>query len=390
MTFSVSPARATWIAGLASMFGLLPVWLTSGLAAFMGDIGIDERRLGFSVATFFGSSALFALYGGRLSDRFGARRAISVGLVVSSVSMLAVSTVTTDWRHLLPILAIAGAASTVLQPAANLLIATEVPQARQGVAIGLKQAAIPSSTLLTGAAVPIIGSTSGWRPAFVLAAVMTAVLVIWTREPRRAAQSKGSFKRSASSPYLSLDLLALLVAAGAAVAATTAGSSFLVVYSFSIGVSAEFAGAALSIASLAIIVVRVVTGWLADRLHSSGMVGMSILMLVGALGAGLLAAGVRDAALIFAAALMLGAGWGWNALMVLAIVRRYPHATGRASGLALIAVRIGSAGGPATFGLLATTVNYRAAWSMNAVLLLIGSGLGLWLRTRWDAVGSPA
>lgn len=386
MARRASATRATGLAALASMFGLLPVWLLSGLAVFMFDIGLDERRLGFAVGTFFSASAAVALIGGRVADQIGPRRAITRGLIVTVACLAATGTVVDDWRHVLPLLAVAGAASTVLQPAANLLLAREVPAARQGVAIGLKQAAIPMSTLLAGAAVPVVGSTNGWRPAFWLAAATGLLLVITTHERRTPPNSvlKEPLARLRVSGFGS-DFVSLITAAALSVAATTAGSTFLVVHAFRIGMSPELAGLALATASFAIIAIRVTTGWIADRLQSTGLTGMSLLMSLGACGAFAIALGVRDTALVIAAMLMLGAGWGWNALMVLAIVRRYPSATGQATGFMLVALRIGSAVGPAVFGVLATMLSFASAWVMAALLLGIGAALTWRLRHQWDA-----
>ena len=50
----------------------------------------------------------------------------------------------------------------------RILRAGQVPAGRQGLSFGVKQAAIPVSTLLAGAAVPTVALTLGWRWAFVL------------------------------------------------------------------------------------------------------------------------------------------------------------------------------------------------------------------------------
>ena len=62
------------------------------------------------------------------------------------------------------------------QLASNTSLSRQVPAGRQGLSFGVKQAAIPVSTLLAGAAVPVVALTVGWRWAFVLAACWLAAI----------------------------------------------------------------------------------------------------------------------------------------------------------------------------------------------------------------------
>ena len=71
-----------------------------------------------------------------------------------------------------------------------------MPAHRQGLSFGVKQAAIPVSTLLAGAAVPTVALTVGWRWAFVAAAVaaLTALALVPAQAPgagRAAATGTG-------------------------------------------------------------------------------------------------------------------------------------------------------------------------------------------------------
>ena len=65
------------------------------------------------------------------------------------------------------LLALGAAANALGQLASNAALAQHVPARRQGLSFGVKQAAIPVSTLLAGAAVPTVALTAGWRWAFV-------------------------------------------------------------------------------------------------------------------------------------------------------------------------------------------------------------------------------
>jgi MFS family permease len=68
------------------------------------------------------------------------------------------------------LLGLSAAANALGQLSSNSALARHVPAHRQGLSFGVKQAAIPVSTLLAGAAVPTIALTAGWRWAFGAAA----------------------------------------------------------------------------------------------------------------------------------------------------------------------------------------------------------------------------
>ena len=93
------------------------------------------------------------------------------GILLSAGSLLAVA----GARPVVPgagraCSALSAAANALGQLASNAALARHVPAHRQGLSFGVKQAAIPVSTLLAGAAVPTIALTAGWRWAFVAAA----------------------------------------------------------------------------------------------------------------------------------------------------------------------------------------------------------------------------
>ena len=77
--------------------------------------------------------------------------------LVSAAACLVVAATAQSLAGLIAPVAVAGAANALCQPAANLLIARAVPVHRQGFAFAVKQAAVPFSTLLAGAAVPAAG-----------------------------------------------------------------------------------------------------------------------------------------------------------------------------------------------------------------------------------------
>ena len=72
--------------------------------------------------------------------------------LTAALAMLGVAVAARDTAVLVAALVVAGWGNGVGQPASNDLIARSVAADRQGLAYGLKQAAIPLSTLLAGVA----------------------------------------------------------------------------------------------------------------------------------------------------------------------------------------------------------------------------------------------
>lgn len=126
------------------------------------------------------------------------------------------------------LLALAGVANGLGQPAANLLLATVVPARRLGLAMAAKQSGVPGGALLGGVAVPTVALTMGWRWGFVGGALLALVVVV--APPRVGVAGRSSPVRS--EPDLGARLLVMYslvgllgaAAAGSLVAFLTAGA----------------------------------------------------------------------------------------------------------------------------------------------------------------------
>jgi MFS family permease len=139
--------------------GVVPAFLTGGLAVqIRAEFGFGEGALGLAVAVFFAVSALASVASGRLVERVGSFLGMRLAAAVSAVSALAGS-----WWGLVACLVIGGLGNSISHPATHLFLARKVGEGRQGLAFGVKQAAIPAATLLAGLAVPSIATTVGWR-----------------------------------------------------------------------------------------------------------------------------------------------------------------------------------------------------------------------------------
>lgn len=378
------PAVAVAYAVGVTALGAMPIWAVSAFApALQADLGFNDVQLGITLAFFFTVSAVTGMPVGRMVQHWGWRVGIAFSCAVAAVSLTLTAVIAHNWYLLLLALLLGGVSNNSSQPAGNLGIAVNVPERRQGVSFGLKQAALPITTFTTGLLVPLFDDGRQWRIAFlVLALVSLGISVsVIARTAIRGAQAMrarpAGHVREARRPLerhaipLSLRLLAL--GSGFGTAATISLGGFIVVYAVSVGHSPSVAAALLSAGSLAGITSRILSGIIADRRGKRHLVGVIWMMSIGSLGFVLLAlVGHTAWGLILGALMAFGFGWSWNGLFHLSVVKYSPIPAAVATSVVQTAMSVGAAAGPTLFG-LASMVAYQLSWYLGAGMLLVAA-----------------
>ncbi|MFI5835114.1 MFS transporter [Micromonospora sp. NPDC051300] len=353
---------------------VLPVFLVGGLAVQLGDeLGFSPTGLGLAVSVYFGISALASVPSGALVERYGPAPVARVAVGLSTGSLLAVAALARSYPVLVALLALSAAANALGQLASNAALAEHVPAHRQGLSFGVKQAAIPLSTLLAGAAVPTVALTAGWRWAFVAAAgAALAALAAVPRTDRDRRTGNRPAGRGGGTGALVVVGLAATLAAGAANALAT----FLVDSSAGRGLPPALAGLTLTLGSAVCVAARVSVGWLADR-RAGGHVGVVAgLLLAGSVGLLLLAV-AGPVPLVVGVVLGFGLGWSWPGLLNFAVVRLHPQAPAAATSITQTGVYAGGCLGPLGLGALAGAAGYPAMWLTAALAMLLAALLML-------------
>ena len=360
--------RPVLLAVAVATAGVLPAFLTGGLAVqIRGEMGFGSAALGLAVALFFVSSSTASVVMGRFVERIGAHRGMRLAVFGSAASLLCVSLLAGSWAGLVVCLVFGGLFNAVAHPATHLSLARQVPPGRQGYSFGIKQAAIPSATLLAGLAVPGIALTFGWRWAFAGGALLALGVALLVPKERIGGVKRVAEARSTDASTGPLVLLAVGIGLGSA-AATPLGA-FVVESSVATGLGVGTAGLLLALGSAASIVVRVLFGLLAD-----GMGGGRLLLVGGMLGAGvagfvMLATG-SPALVVPGVLLAFAAGWGWPGLFNFAVVKTSPGAPAAATGVTQTGASGGAAVGPILFGLVVEAAGYGTAWLVSGGLAL--------------------
>ena len=370
--------RPVLLAVAVATAGILPPFLTGGLAVqIRAELGFGAGALGLLVAVFFAVSALFSVVSGRVVERIGSSRGMRLSALTGACSMVAVAVLAGSWWGLAACLVFGGLGNAVSHPSTHLLLAREVSPDRQGLAFGIKQAAIPTATLLAGLAVPTLAVTAGWRWGFAVGAVLALVVALLVPGRGEGGYGHGIQRvgeaRAGDAPLAALALLALGIGLGS-VAANPLGV-FLVESAVDAGIGVGSAGLLLALGGAVSIVVRIVFGRLADGMGGGRLLLVAGMLVVGTAGFALLASGAAPF-MVVGVVLAFGAGWGWPGLFNFAIVKSNPKAPAAATGITQTGASGGAALGPLAFGLVVEASSYGVAWiSSGAVALLAAAAI---------------
>ena len=375
--------------GLATdTVAILPGFMTAGMAVqIRADIGMSLTGLGVALGVFFGSAAIASAPMGALVERWGWSRSLRVAALLAAGALGTTGWLAQSAAGLTAIFVVGGVAVALGHPAANLAVARCVPAQRHGLFYGLKHAAVPTSTLLGGLAVPAVALTVGWRWAF-LGGALLALATAWAvpnRDYRHATVPDPTDEAGSPRPSTELRLLVILsIAVGLGIGGIDALASFIVSYSVDIGIEEGVAGFLLAAGSVIGITVRVLAGWMIDRKREYDLLAVAAMLVVGAVGVVVLNLGDR-VGLFIGGLIAFAAGWGWSGLFTFAVVKDNPHAPAAATGITQVGKLVGAALGPAAFGWLADSLSYRAAWWTITGTLMVAAFLLLYVRNRRTA-----
>lgn len=372
--------RLILTAVLATTASALPTFLTAATIAQAGEeLGYGPLELGYLTAGFFLVAALSSSQIGGLAERLGWRKTLQISTAASAVIMAAISLTVDSLLALGVYLVIAASFYGVVNPASNLALAREIPDDRRGLVFGIKHAGIPTSTMLSGLAVPLVVVEFGWRAAFqagVVIAVFTWLLIPQEKQDTSSSEAV----RSAAPDMMPLRYLsALALGSACATIGAVALGAFTVDAAISQGIEPGAAGSLLAGASVASIVMRATYGHLADRQHATGLGSASILMLIG----GVLFMALTSATQPWFAALVVAlfaTAWAWPGLMTYGIVRANQGRPAGSTAITQAGIFVGAGLGPVGIGWLIENQSYAAGWTATSVSLLIAASVVMWVR----------
>ena len=257
----------------------LPGFLLGAYAPeIKNDLSFGDTELGLILT--FGylvSSIVMSTFGGT-ADRRGPKQVLRYGVAIAAIAAFLTGVLGDTFILLLLFIGLNRVAEGIIHPATNSLISSSVVLEKQGMAMAVKQSAVPFATALAGFAVPTFGGLIGWKGTFLLVAALA--LPAWLFIPSVSPTKKGTYSSRREMWRLShLRLLALAGAFSAAAVVTVSG--FLTTSAKNAGYSNGTAGLILGLGGLLMILSRLSWGYLADRFHFDRFKAVSASLLIG-------------------------------------------------------------------------------------------------------------
>ena len=362
--------RPTSAAASAITIVALPGFLVGSFAPqIKDDLNFGDTELGALLTFGYLISSIVMQLGGGVADRKGPLMILRTGIAIGAISAILVGTTVNSYLILLLCIGLNRVGEGLIHPATNTLISLGVNQPRQGIAIAIKQSAVPLSTALAGLAVPTLGSTLGWEGTFLILAVLA--FPAWLLIPNVGVSSSTTFP-SRLDMWRSRHLKIASIAGAFSAAAVVTVAGFLTTAAGEAGFSDSSAGLILGIGGLVMIVARLAWGYFADRFQFDRFKAVSICLALGSIAFILFAIGTK-VTIAVGALVSFGIGWSWPGLLLLGVIEQYPDEPGAATATLQTSIRLGAMVGPLGFGIVVDTLGFGAAWIIAFSSTIVGS-----------------
>jgi sugar phosphate permease len=336
------------------------------------DIGVGALGVGLAATT--GGMTLTLLAWGLLTDRIGERAVISTGLGVAAV-LLALAGAADDYALLVALVTVAGMAGAAVNAATGRAVMSWFPATERGLALGIRQTAVPVGSGLGALVLPALDARFGLGAAFLALGIGCAVAAVgafvWLRDaPGFPEEAIGD---DVASPLRDRRLWQLAAGSTLLVSVQIALTGFLVLYLHEErGLSPGAAGAVLAAISVLGAVLRIGLGRFSDRVGSR-LRPLRRLSL--ALGAAMATAALLTEApdwVLVSALLVAGAlSVGWNGLSFTATAELAGRErSGAALGFQQTALGLGAVVAPIGFAAVVGATSWPVGFGVLALLPL--------------------
>ena len=359
-------AQASFSASSVGLPALGPA-LKSEYGLTLGETGIVLAGIGIGM--------LFTLLPwGLIADRFDERWVIATGLTGASAMLLVAST-THTFGTVTVVLVAVGALGASVNAASGRAIMAWFPASELGLALGIRQTAIPIGGAIAAATLPALASAGGTRAAFIFLAGAVVTGAIVAALFIRTGQKEEPVIGDVTAPLRSSWMWLLGTGTGLYLVAQIGITGFVVLFLHEHrGLSKESAGAVLAAIYVLAVAARIGSGRISDRLGSRlgplRLIGVAVALFTGAVAA------ATEAPLALLVPLFVVAGvlsMSWNGLSYAAAAEKAGAArTGAALGFQQTLLGVVVAGAPPVIALVATH-----SWRLAFFLAAAGPALGV-------------
>jgi predicted MFS family arabinose efflux permease len=371
-----------------------PLGVPAIASLIRADLGLTLAQAGSFLSMYYIGPSLISLPAGTLVDRWGVKRMLVLGQVLTAVGLLFASTAHSYIAFILLLIA-AGFGYGVLNPISTKAVMAWSPPAHRATLVGFKQVGLPLGGMLGAALLPALALALGWRTALVASAAVIAAgaiasVFVYHDPPDLALPAAAPGARgTVISVLTSRDLWLLSLAAGIFAAMQTVWMSYLVLYLQGVvGLTLLAASRFLALAQFGGMLGRVLFGMLSDRLFGgrrrmplvlAGVGSTACTLLILSTGPSASTLGLAALTVVFGVV-----GIGWNGVQHTWLAELAgPRAAGTAVGLGLAVSSAGVTLGPLLFGhVLQVTGSYRWPWLGLAAAMVGALGTLTLVRER--------
>ncbi len=364
-------AQASFSASSVGLPALAPA-LKSHYGLSLGETGVVLAGIGIGM--------LFTLLPwGLVADRIDERWVIATGLTGAG-AMLVVASTTQTFGTVTVVLVAVGALGASVNAASGRAIMAWFPATELGLALGIRQTAIPIGGALAAATLPALASAGGTRLAFLFlaGACVTGAIVaaVFVRGRMDEEPELGDVSQPLRDPFMWL----LGTGTGLYLLAQIGITSFVVLFLHEHRhVSREAAGAVLAVIYVLAVAARIGSGRISDRLGSRlqplRVIGLALALFTAAVAVAV------DAPLALVVPLFVVAGvlsMSWNGLAYAAAAEAAGTArTGAALGFQQTLLGVVVAGAPPVIAAIASQ-----SWQVAFLVAAAGPAFGLLILRR--------
>jgi len=339
--------------------------------------GLSIGQIGVLLGATTAGMTVTLLAWGIVSDRIGERLAIVGGLVGSAVS-LGIAARADGFTALVVALVLTGALGASVNSASGRAVMHWFAPDERGLALGIRQAAIPLGGFAGALALPAIVSRWSVHAAFAALAVNSIVWAVLAGLVLRERHVDEDIAQELVSPLRDLRMWVLCSASGLVLAGQLAIMAFVVLFLHDArGLSTAHAALVLAAVQVGGAIARVVVGRLSDR---EGRRVPLFIRLSGALAVAVAAAAllVHGPLLVLVPVLVVAGvlGMSWNGLSFAAAAEAAgARRSGAAIGFQQTVLGIGGIAIPIAFAALVAGQSWRAAFLASAACSFAGAVL---------------
>ena len=371
---------------------LIPVLATFAVMGFVDIVGVStgyaQKDFGLSnsqaqliPAMAFLWFLLLSVPAGILQDRFGKKRMMNTGLIVTGVGMV-VPFLSYSFPMMLVAFVMLGIGNTVVQVAANPLLQDVTPKDKLSSFLSFAQFLKAIVSLLGPILMTFMAVKMGdWKLAFAVYAATSFLAVAWLAltpveeyRPEREAATFSSCFSLLKDPFILFLVLAIFLYVGAEVGMNSNIQNYLITQ---FGIPLEQASLGISLFFAALMISRFVGAILLNFVKPGlFLLLISILSLLGLL----VMVAATSATIALVAIFIAGLGFGNVFPLVFSIaIGRMPDRSNEIAGLMVMAI-VGGAAVPPVMGIVSSSAGVTASLFVLLACFLYVAGVAVYAR----------